>query len=576
MWALVLLGSILTMAHGLPRSTRMCESATIVEAWPGGYKGTVSFAAPSAYSSVILDLYFLHPVNSLQITTGGQVTSESDTHFVYTVGDSGSAGSTVSYDFQVAYSEQQPLLGAMVFNGDDVCGAGGGLTTAPPLPNPCAATGTTPYDYPQVLCMSILFYEAQRSGRLPADQRITWRWDSALGDGGDVGVDLTGGYYDAGDHVKFGLPLAYTGTVLAWGAIAYEAGMRSAGEYDNARAAVRWVAEYLLKAHSAPGELYGQVGDGGLDHAYWGRPEEMTMPRPAAKITTQAPGSDLAGETAAALAAASILFSDDAQFSTACLDAARDLYDLADLHRQIYTVSIPGASGYYDSFSGYGDELAWSAIWLYKATGDEAYHAAAVRHWDEFGLGDGAVQFSWDDKTPGCYALFAELDGGPAYVSALQGFVDQTINGATYTPGGLVHLDTWGALRHAMNVAFIAHRAADLGINTASYRAWATGQLHYALGDTGHSFVVGFGVNPPERPHHRASSCPQYPASCTDSWAQNQPGPNPHTLYGALVGGPDQSDNYVDDRMDFVHNEVACDYNAAFVGVLAATVQNSS
>ncbi|KAA0192118.1 hypothetical protein HAZT_HAZT001623 [Hyalella azteca] len=291
----------------------MCESATIVEAWPGGYKGTVSFAAPSAYSSVILDLYFLHPVNSLQITTGGQVTSESDTHFVYTVGDSGSAGSTVSYDFQVAYSEQQPLLGAMVFNGDDVCGAGGGLTTAPPLPNPCAATGTTPYDYPQVgqpydypqvgqpydypqvgqpydypqvdqpydypqvgqpydypqvgqpydypqvLCMSILFYEAQRSGRLPADQRITWRWDSALGDGGDVGVDLTGGYYDAGDHVKFGLPLAYTGTVLAWGAIAYEAGMRSAGEYDNARAAVRWVAEYLLKAHSAPGELYGQV-----------------------------------------------------------------------------------------------------------------------------------------------------------------------------------------------------------------------------------------------------------------------------------------------------------------------------
>ena len=51
-----------------------------------------------------------------------------------------------------------------------------------------------------------------------------------------------------------------------------------------------------------------QVGDGNADHSYWGRPEDMTMARPAFKITTSAPGSELAGETAAAMAAASILF----------------------------------------------------------------------------------------------------------------------------------------------------------------------------------------------------------------------------------------------------------------------------
>lgn len=44
--------------------------------------------------------------------------------------------------------------------------------------------------------MSLLFYEAQRSGELPEDQRIQWRGDSALTDGQDNGVDLTGGYYD--------------------------------------------------------------------------------------------------------------------------------------------------------------------------------------------------------------------------------------------------------------------------------------------------------------------------------------------------------------------------------------------
>lgn len=44
--------------------------------------------------------------------------------------------------------------------------------------------------------MSFLFYEAQRSGALPSDERLDWRGDSALTDGNDRGIDLTGGYYD--------------------------------------------------------------------------------------------------------------------------------------------------------------------------------------------------------------------------------------------------------------------------------------------------------------------------------------------------------------------------------------------
>ncbi|WP_432214998.1 glycoside hydrolase family 9 protein, partial [Salmonella enterica] len=85
--------------------------------------------------------------------------------------------------------------------------------------------------------MSYLFYEAQRSGPLPSDQRVTWRWDSALGDGSDVGHDLTGGYYDAGDHVKFGFPMAFTATVLAWGLIDFYDGQNAAGQLDYGRAA---------------------------------------------------------------------------------------------------------------------------------------------------------------------------------------------------------------------------------------------------------------------------------------------------------------------------------------------------
>jgi hypothetical protein len=55
---------------------------------------------------------------------------------------------------------------------------------------------TAAYDYKEVLCKSLLFYEAQRSGKLPPDQKVTWRGDSALNDRGENDEDLTGGYYD--------------------------------------------------------------------------------------------------------------------------------------------------------------------------------------------------------------------------------------------------------------------------------------------------------------------------------------------------------------------------------------------
>src|SRR4051794_18233059 len=64
------------------------------------------------------------------------------------------------------------------------------------------------FNYAEVLQKSMFFYECQRSGQLPSDNRVTWRANSAMNDGSDVGHDLTGGWYDAGDHVKFNFPMA--------------------------------------------------------------------------------------------------------------------------------------------------------------------------------------------------------------------------------------------------------------------------------------------------------------------------------------------------------------------------------
>ena len=80
-----------------------------------------------------------------------------------------------------------------------------------PLPSPSflpppAASGALPSaqhgipnsQWSTLLGNLLYFYEVQRSGRLPNTKRVSWRNDSAVNDGSDVGLDLSGGYYDAG------------------------------------------------------------------------------------------------------------------------------------------------------------------------------------------------------------------------------------------------------------------------------------------------------------------------------------------------------------------------------------------
>jgi endoglucanase len=62
-------------------------------------------------------------------------------------------------------------------------------------------------------------------------------------------VDLVGGYYDAGDNIKFGFPMAFTTTMLAWSVV----------EFKNAKAAIRWATDYFVKATAHPGKIFVQV-----------------------------------------------------------------------------------------------------------------------------------------------------------------------------------------------------------------------------------------------------------------------------------------------------------------------------
>lgn len=386
-----------------------------------------------------------------------------------------------------------------------------------------------------------------------------------MNDGADVGLDLTGGLYDAGDNVKFNLPMAYTATVLSWSVYEDKDAYQKSGQLSYALANIKWICDYLIKCHPEPNVYYYQVGNGSADHAWWGPAEVMQMQRPAYKVDKNNPGSTVAGEAAGALAACAAVYkSVDKSYSDKCLKHAKELYNFAESTHS--DAGYTAANGFYNSWSGYQDELAWAATWIYIATNDSSWLTKAKNNESKLN-GDPQWTLCWDDKFIGVECLLANLTGESKYKTKLEQSLDWWCNGAKgFTPKGLAWLDTWGSLRYATTAAFVAASYAEGGKcpsnKVQKYMNFCESQINYALGSTGRSFVVGFGVDPPEHPHHRTAQA---------SWADNMNEPNyhRHTLYGALVGGPSQSDGYNDSVGDYTANEVACDYNAGFTGALA-------
>lgn len=128
----------------------------------------------------------------------------------------------------------------------------------------------TNFNYGDAFQKALMFYEFQKSGDLPDNQRNNWRGDSRLKDGADVGLDLTGGWYDAGDHVKFNLPMSYTSTMLAWSYIEDKDVYKASGQDKYMLDEIKWANDYFIKCHPSANEYYYQVGNGGYDHVFSG------------------------------------------------------------------------------------------------------------------------------------------------------------------------------------------------------------------------------------------------------------------------------------------------------------------
>ena len=476
------------------------------------------------------------------------------------------------------------------------------------------------FNYAEGLQKALFFYEVQRSGVIPLENRVSWRGDSHLADGKDMGWDMTGGWYDAGDNVKWNVSMIFAASTLALSGMEYKAGYVNTGQMPYLINNLTWISDYFLKCIHYTNEndfstykIVIDIGAGGPDHGHWASSEVahlLVTDRKTYYADKDYPKSATVASMAGALAASAWVMRDNGNATLAdkYLAGAEKLYKFArtyrstDLNREKYKDSqgnIVSSVGY-DSGKDF-DEMTWAAAAIHKAQKQKDSKYADTYLTEAKQL---ATTILWADPYDAphlhyqmgnyhlySYILLAKLvpsddqyikrvaRDAKCYASII--CTGQPMYGVS--PGGLSKINfEWGTLRHNNNAAFIAFVYADMvptDPDKDKLVAWAQRQLDYSLGKNpmNLSFMAGYsptGKTAATSAHHRTaygpwagfehliSGKPEYNITTTR-----------HILYGGLLGGPNWLDEFTPNVGEAKQNEVALDYQAGFTGNLARMSQ---
>ena len=420
------------------------------------------------------------------------------------------------------------------------------------------------YNYAKLLQESLYFYDANMCGpEVETKCGLSWRGNCHTEDrevtyNGKT-INVSGGFHDAGDHVKFGLPQGYSAMVLALGYYEFGEAFDELGQTAHYQTIMDYFCDYFTRCTVYSGEdveaFCYQVGDGDKDHEYWGAPEKQTGYRPAFFADASNPATDEVCVAAATLAIHAKNFP-ESEYAKTYLKTSKDLFAFAKKNNKECAVKGPiGSRDFYRS-SDWKDDYCSALAALYVATGDVAYKTELDSMYNAESIKTGWV-LTWDNTGAAAALLMEDWQKVHTFASY----------GNTNTAQGFKLVDTWGSARYNATCQFLG-LAYDKGndkfsVDKGDFSKWATGQMNYLLGNNNSKrcFVVGYNENSSKYPHHRAASRSSDAAETREDH---------YTLLGALVGGPsDANDSYKDDQNDFNCNEVALDYNAGFVGAAA-------
>lgn len=420
-------------------------------------------------------------------------------------------------------------------------------------------------DYAKLLQYSIYFYDANMCGDQAEEvSKLSWRGDCHTQD------SVNGGYHDAGDHVKFGITIGYSMSVLDWGYYEFGDAYTSTGQAGHLKDVTDYGAKYMrdcttLSGGSVSNFIY-QIGNGDADHGEWCAPE-MQGPSSRKVYSTSSGASDIAAGYAAALAAHYVNFKNEDD-----LTYAKALFEFSTKSNQCAT---DGPDSFYGPWDYY-DKQAFAAGWLYLATKDSKYKTFLDGFMNANGQGKSGQAgckwgvyspLSWNNFSMGAAILQAEITNSADDWKKVTTFIDGTGGNSN----DYYFEMKWGSARYNTAQQFAALVASKHGAK--DYYSWSKGQMDYIMGNKGVGgasptcFVVALADNSAKNAHHRAAS--GY-ASNDEMTGQTGYSSKGHVLVGALVGGPtSQSGEYNDSIQDWTANEVTIDYNAALVGAAA-------
>ena len=436
-----------------------------------------------------------------------------------------------------------------------------GLTTLGSM----AASAASYDNYAKLLQYSMYFYDGNMCGSdVGSASQFDWR-DNCHGSD-----EVDGGFHDAGDHVKFGLPAGYTASTLGWGYYEFKDSYDALGQTAHLQALTDRFCDFFKASTKLSGDTVTsfcyQVGVGQADHDVWCSPESQNDQSLRTAYWTSDDASDIAAEYAAALAVNYINFGNAED-----LKYAKALYNYSIKTNK---ANCPEAENFYRSYDYYDDQ-AWAAGWLYLATKDSTYSSFLDKFMNDTNAGKSGQSgckwgvystMCWNNVSLGAAILQSEITGDAMDWAKVTTY----LNGKCTSESTYYCESDWGSARYntALQMAALATTkySAKSGMD---YSSWCKAQMGMILGNNPKNvnFVVGMDSNSAKYPHHRAASGYQ---SFDEMKGKTGYSSNGHTLVGALVGGPaDSNFTYTDSVNDYQANEVALDYNAGMVGAAA-------
>ena len=436
-----------------------------------------------------------------------------------------------------------------------------GLTTLGSM----AASAASYDNYAKLLQYSMYFYDGNMCGSdVGSASQFDWR-DNCHGSD-----EVDGGFHDAGDHVKFGLPAGYTASTLGWGYYEFKDSYDALGQTAHLQALTDRFCDFFKASTKLSGDTVTsfcyQVGVGQADHDVWCSPESQNDQSLRTAYWTSDDASDIAAEYAAALAVNYINFGNAED-----LKYAKALYNYSIKTNK---ANCPEAENFYRSYDYYDDQ-AWAAGWLYLATKDSTYSSFLDKFMNDTNAGKSGQSgckwgvystMCWNNVSLGAAILQSEITGDAMDWAKVTTY----LNGKCTSESTYYCESDWGSARYntALQMAALATTkySAKSGMD---YSSWCKAQMGMILGNNPKNvnFVVGMDSNSAKYPHHRAASGYQ---NFDEMKGKTGYSSNGHTLVGALVGGPaDSNFTYTDSVNDYQANEVALDYNAGLVGAAA-------